>query len=362
MSTATMTSRERLNAMFDRRDQDRIPRHESFWADTIRRWQSEGLDGDAGTVLEKLQTDFGGLCWLWPAPFPGRREIIAEDEQTRTVINPWGQTERVWKDRGGTPEHHGFACNEPDDWFNDIKPRMLDIPSFLDIDQIRQKYADQRAADKWVHLTGVESFEQTRRLMGDEVTMMAMVEHPEWVMDVSRTHTDLMLREYQGVLDAGIEPDGRWVFGDMAFNHATMCSPAMYKQLIWPDHKRLADFAHDNGMKFIYHTDGNVNGVIDLWIEAGFDCFHPIEAKAHMDIRQLCPKYGDKLAMLGNIDVMVMATNDMEQIEAEIASKFAAGKATRGYVYHSDHSVPPSVSWQTYQQIIELVDKYGRYD
>jgi len=35
--------------------------------------------------------------------------------------------------------------------------------------------------------------------------------------------------------------------------------------------------------------------------------------------------------------------------------------ATKGYVYHSDHSVPPQVSWATYQWIMELLEKYGRY-
>jgi uroporphyrinogen-III decarboxylase len=101
--------------------------------------------------------------------------------------------------------------------------------------------------------------------------------------------------------------------------------------------------------------------VVPLWVEAGFDCFQPIEAKAHMDVRDLCPKYGDKLAMFGNIDVMVMGTNDREKIEHEISTKFEAGKAVKGYAYHSDHSVPPQATWQTYQFIIEMIDKYGWY-
>jgi uroporphyrinogen decarboxylase len=132
--------------------------------------------------------------------------------------------------------------------------------------------------------------------------------------------------------------------------------------LIWPQHKRLVDWAHGRGMKFIYHTDGDVNGVMDLYVQAGFDCLQPLEAKASMDIRKLCPKYGNRMSFFGNIDVMVMATNDLEKIEAEIAGKLAAGKATKGYVYHSDHSVPPQVSWDTYQFIIDCLKRYGRYD
>jgi len=60
--------------------------------------------------------------------------------------------------------------------------------------------------------------------------------------------------------------------------------------------------------------------------------------------------------------VMVMGSNDKERIEHEIATKFASGMATKGYAYHSDHSVPPLVSWQTYQFIMQLIDRYGWYD
>ena len=190
---------------------------------------------------------------------------------------------------------------------------------------------------------------------------MAMVEDPEWVRDVSRVFTGQMLRNLDAVMATGIQPDGLWIYGDMAFKSSTMCSPQMYRELFWPDHKRLADWAHAHNMKFIYHTDGDVNGVIDLYLAAGFDCLQPLEAKASMDIRELCPRYGDRLAFFGNIDVMKMITNDVALIKTEIREKLAAGKATRGYIYHSDHSVPPQVSWTTYQEIIKLVKQYGAY-
>ena len=197
--------------------------------------------------------------------------------------------------------------------------------------------------------------------MGDEITLMAMVEEPEWLVDVAETFTDVTLQNYDAVLSTGIRPDGLWIYGDMAFKTSTMCSPAMYRELFWPQHKRLADWAHARGMKVIFHTDGNVNGVIGLYLEAGFDCLQPLETKAGMDVRSLAPRYGDRLSFFGNIDVMRMISNDHELIEQEIISKFAAGKAAKGYAYHSDHSVPPQVSWETYQFIMDCVKRYGGY-
>lgn len=356
-----LSSRQRVARMFERRDHDRVPRHDSFWDETIQRWQKEGLRGNAQTVLDRLGSDFHGLNWLWPSAFPGREEIISEDHETRVIRDNQGKLVRYWKHKSGTPEHLGFECDSREKWEKIFKPALLDTGLQSDPEAIKRAYRAGRQRDQWCHLTGVESFEETRSLMGDEITLIAMAEDPEWIQDVSRTFTDQLLRNFDAAMATGIQPDGLWIYGDMAFNHATMCSPAMYKELIWPDHKRLSDWAHAHNMKLIYHTDGDVNGVIDLYLAAGFDCLQPLESKAHMDIRKLCPRYGDKLAFFGNIDVMVMMTNDREKIEAELASKFAAGKATKGYIYHSDHSVPPQVSWETYQFIMQLVEQYGHY-
>jgi len=152
-----------------------------------------------------------------------------------------------------------------------------------------------------------------------------------------------------------------WIYGDMAFNHATFCSPQDYRELIWPFHRKMCDWAHERGMKTIYHTDGQVNAVIELYIEAGIDVLQPLECKAGMDIRNLVPKYGTRLGFFGNIDVMKLIGGDLEMIEEEIRSKFEAGMSSNAYLYHSDHSIPPQVSWELYQDIIRLVDKYGTY-
>jgi uroporphyrinogen decarboxylase len=358
---ATLTGRERVRRLFARQDHDRVPRHESFWSDTIERWQREGLLGDASAVLDMLETDFHSLNWLWPQAFPGQERLVEQNEQTRVVRDGNGKLVRYWRGRMGTPEHLGFECDSRERWETIFKPALLDTGLQCDPNAAARAFRLGRERGRWCHLTGVESFEETRSLMGDEITLMAMVEEPEWIVDVSRTFTNVMLRNLDAMMSTGIEPDGLWIYGDMAFKTATMCSPQMYRDLIWPDHKRMADWAHAHNMKFIYHTDGDINGVLDLYAEAGFDCIQPMEVKASMDVRNVLPKYHKQFACFGNIDVMKMATNDLALIEEEIVSKFAIGKQYRAYIYHSDHSVPPSVSWETYQAIIKLVEKHGQY-
>ena len=42
---------------------------------------------------------------------------------------------------------------------------------------------------------------------------------------MSQTYTDVMLRNLDASMATGIQPDGLWIFGDMAFKTATVCSP-----------------------------------------------------------------------------------------------------------------------------------------
>jgi uroporphyrinogen decarboxylase len=361
--TATLTSRERVNRALTRQDHDRVPRHETFWGDTIRRWQGEGLEGDGGTVLDRLGSDFLAIGG-WNLLFPGYNKKISEDDETITYVNGWLETVREWKGRSGTPEHIDWGCKTREAWEETFKPALDSHPhDDVDPEAYRATMRKGRDAGKWCFLNSLESFEALRHLLGDVECMIHLVEDPEWIAEISRGWTDCMLRRLEMQLEAcGGEIDGVWCYGDMAFNHSTMCSPDMYREVIWPDHKRMTDWAHEHGAKFIFHTDGNVNGVMDLYLEAGFDALQPLEAKAHMDVRDLAPTVGDRLSLFGNIDVMTMSTNDLDKIEAEIASKFAAGKAANGYLYHSDHSVPPAVSWETYQGIIDLVEKHGWYE
>lgn len=359
-----MTGRERMTRMLERRDHDRIPRHDGYWPETIERWQKEGLEGGWDDALRLLESDVSGVCWSWPVPFPGREEILSEDEETKVFRGSMGNVTRVWKNKWGTPEHISFDCDTREKWEREFKPALLASELSPDIHPAGnlKSFTRDRAAGRFCTMNGVEAFEAMRQLIGDEILLMAMLDDPDWVQDMARTYTDLILHDFEAVYDAGARSDALWVFGDVAYNRGTFFSPATYRELIWPQHKRMVEWTHARGMKFIYHTDGDVRAFLDLFVEAGYDCIQPMEAKAGMDVRQLAPKYGRQLSFFGNIDMTVAIRGDREELEHEVRSKLAAGMANRGYAYHSDHSVPPQVSWETYQFIIELLNRHGNYD
>jgi uroporphyrinogen decarboxylase len=117
----------------------------------------------------------------------------------------------------------------------------------------------------------------------------------------------------------------------------------------------------DKGLSGILHSDGNLWPLIPHFIEAGINCVQPLEVKAGMDVRELKRRFGDQLAFMGGINVTAMYDPDPRIIEEEIRSKFEVAKVGGGYIYHSDHAVPPNVSFERYERIMELVRNYGEY-
>jgi hypothetical protein len=356
MASIQLTGKQRVDRVFKRQDVDRIPRDDVFWSETLERWRDEGMTRHPA---ELFNFDFGLYGGMAPVPFPGRREIIREDEQTRDVIDEYGSTVREWKHRTGTPMHLGNECVDADIWRERFKPCFAE--PVVNLDAMRGDYQRGRDGEKFCYFESRGPFCFIQTLVGDEIFLMAMAAEPDWVRDMARTVTDAFLKQYQVVIDAGMTPDALYFNDDLAYTHSSFMSPAMYCDLFQPEHRRIAEFCHQHGMKFIFHTDGDVRKLIGPMIDAGADCIEPLEAKANMDIRELAPLYGNRAILFGNIDMTVANTNDRDLVEHEVRTKLAAGMAARCYMYHSDHSVPPGVSWATYQYIHELLDQYGRY-
>ena len=130
-------------------------------------------------------------------------------------------------------------------------------------------------------------------------------------------------------------------------------SPTMYKQLIQPAHEKLFDYAHSNGLKVIVHSCGFIEPLIPDMIEAGMDCLQAIEIKAGMDLHRIKAEHGDKIALMGGLDIRVLEENDIQKLDAFLKQMLPEAIKGGGYLLHTDHSVPPSVDYHTYKYFVE---------
>jgi uroporphyrinogen decarboxylase len=97
----------------------------------------------------------------------------------------------------------------------------------------------------------------------------------------------------------------------------------------------------------------------DDLVEIGLDGLNPLEVKAGMDAIALKHRHGDKLVLEGGIDVRNW--NDPAKAEQELRYKLPILMKDGGYIFHSDHSIPETISLKEYQHVLEVAKKLGTY-
>ena len=96
-------------------------------------------------------------------------------------------------------------------------------------------------------------------------------------------------------------------------------------------------------------------------IEAGIDCLQPLEVKAGMDLLKIKKNFGDRIALIGGMDVRTLLTNDLDVVRRELEAKVPGAMAGSGYVLQVDHSVPDQVNYETYRYFVEKGLEMGTY-
>jgi uroporphyrinogen decarboxylase len=352
-----MSSRERVRAAIALTEPDRVPIHDSPWTATVRRWEGEGLPVGKSPA-EHFGYDMVGIVADLTPRFPVK--VLEENDEYVVETTATGGVRRNHRDRSTTPEIIDCPIKQPEDWpaiRERLKPdlkRMNWASSWADYQAARErgKYVTFNAACGYDLL---QSYVASERLLG------FMATEPGFVKEMVDVVSDLIVASLEMMWNEGFRFDGLWVFNDMGYRNSSLFSPAMYREIIMRADRRRNTWCHDHGMQTILHSCGCVKGLLPPLIDAGFDCLQPLEVKAGMDLRELKPVYGDRIAFFGGINTMLMEKEDDALIEEEIRAKFAAAKPGGGYLYHSDHSIPKDVSFRKYAFVMDCVRRYGGY-
>lgn len=354
-----MDSRDRVRAAIRRQQPDRVPKTDHFWEDARRDLLDQAQVHPGADIADVFDHDIRDTWWD-ASPRLDRR-TIREDDREVVVEDEWGRTVRSLRHEQTTGEHIGFAVSSPAIWRERFRDRFRWHPERANFDHLKRLHAYWRRAGRYVAWSCLDPFEATWMKCGPVGHLEAYAEDPAWVRDMYEVHTVMVEAGFADLCGRGLTPDGVWFWADVAYKNGPMISPAMYREVLMPFHRRMTAMAHAAGCDTIYHSDGDLHVLFPHLIEAGFDCFHPLEVKANMDVRELKALHGGRAAFMGNIDARLFQANDLTGLEREIREKVTIAKAGGGYLYHSDHSVPPGVTLATYRRAMELLDHYGKY-
>jgi hypothetical protein len=89
---------------------------------------------------------------------------------------------------------------------------------------------------------------------------------------------------------------------DIAFRSGPLLRPQWFAAHYFPRLARVADAYHAQGIAVLFHSDGDLNLILDGLVDAGIDGLNPIEVLAHMDVADIHRRHPD-LFMAGGVDV-----------------------------------------------------------
>jgi uroporphyrinogen-III decarboxylase len=112
---------------------------------------------------------------------------------------------------------------------------------------------------------------------------------------------------------------------DIAGKNGLLFSLSYFTDVVLPVYSRIAAIIKAAGLYAFIHSDGDMRKVIDLIAEAGYDCLHPVDAQAGLDLSALQKEFGDKITFMGHIDMLGW---DETRISNEI--ELAEKKSTNG--------------------------------
>jgi uroporphyrinogen decarboxylase len=198
------------------------------------------------------------------------------------------------------------------------------------VGDVRQRYPDHCL----IFGTHIGPFTAGFMAMGPERFFTRLVDDPIFVHQLLEARTEWCIAMYQQAVSLGADVV---VLGDDAGSGGgPMVSPRMWRQFILPCHRRITEAL---GVPVIWHTDGNVESLLPMAIDAGFVGLHGLDPVAGMDLARVKRQYGRDLALIGNVDVRVLFGSDLAAVRSEVDRCLAQGMPGGGYMIATCNSI-----------------------
>ncbi|MBE0698826.1 MAG: hypothetical protein IH586_18055 [Anaerolineaceae bacterium] len=295
---------------FEQQKQVRLQRFLGY--DYVR----QGLEG-VEMPLHRIQT--GDTAQL---PRGGGRSFV---ESTRGPITSWEEFEAYpW------PDPHA-AATQGLEWYERNLPEDMCVI----------------ASGGFAHFAELLTW-----LMGYETLCYALHDNRALVQAIA----DRLLEIYEVCLERMLEFERVkivWGSDDMGFRSGTLISPKDLRAFVLPGHARMAAMAHAGGRPYLLHSCGNLHAIMeDLLGLVQIDAKHSYEDTIET-VEEVKKRYGNRMAILGGIDVDFLCRSTPDQVRARVRSTLDHCLAGGGYVLGTGNSVANYIPIENYLAMLE---------
>ncbi len=358
----SMSPRERFQRTMHYQSVDRIPNFEfGYWEETLDVWHQQGLPAwvkDEATAYQYFGIESCEGDGIQTNVYPYFEERILEKSESHVImIDANGVTCEINRKKGmsSIPHFIEFPIKGPADW-KEFKKTRLDPH-----DPGRYPKTWKKDVEGWINRkvpVGIDigsMIGKPRDWMGFENITVAFYDQPELMAEMIEYMGDFICALIEPALKE-VQFDFAHGWEDVAFKNGPMISPAMYRQYVLPQYKKISRLLHKYGIDVIYtDCDGDINLLVPIFLEAGYNCMFPMERACGTDPVKLRAKYGDQILLWGGVD-KIKIQGSFKDIDDELRYLEATVKQG-GFVPGFDHRCPPTVPLKNYEYYLKQKKK-----
>jgi len=300
-----MLPRERVISVIQHQRPDRIPIY--GWVRSNLEAEITEAFGSVEAFEDRYEFDlahiFGG-----PNPYPG--EMLKEIREQSGAVDPKALLD--------------VSLNDPDD-----------MDRYQNIINSIKHHKEDRGRFVYVQTPGI--FECLNGPFGIENHLMYLALYETQLQEVYRRQSEWNQAFAGNCIDLGI--DMVHISDDWCGQNALLFRPETWERLIYPYHKPTCEFVKKRGSFLSFHSDGNINQVLDGIVDLGFDVIHPYQESAGMDYQVYKHSYSDHFVLMGGLDVQTtIGFGNLDHLNSEI-ERVLTTFANGGLLYCTSHFV-----------------------
>lgn len=175
-------------------------------------------------------------------------------------------------------------------------------------------------------------FQLASSLMGFEPFLIACRNNTEKIAALIERLEDFQVEVALKMVKAGAH--GIIIADDFAYARNTLVSPQVLQFTLFPALKKAVQRLHQAGVPVFLHCDGNITTVLPALVATGLDGLQCLESAAGMDLKAIKEQWGDKLCLMGNLDISLLAGDaDEASLREAVRRAVQAAAPGGGYIF-----------------------------
>ena len=328
-----MKSKERVHAALKRQATDRVPVFMWFHPATARRF-AQLLEIEPGQVSLAMGDDVRQAWVNNNYAMEGIRHTVDGE----THVDDWG-IEWVYQYGFNQILRHPLKSATPEDLL------AYEFPYGCGEKLLGQMDAVAAVAGDYFIGCDVSPcvYEMYWRLRGMEEALVEMLAQPDAAREMFRRCADFSVWLSE-VAIARYKLDWLWAGDDVAGQDHMVMAPAVWRDMIKPELKRVFDVGKRHDLWVAFHCCGALRPIVPDLIEIGMDVLNPVQSNCPgMDPLELKREYGAAITFMGGVDTQYLLPQGTVAEVRDATARLIEGMTADGggYILAASHTIPP---------------------